>query len=160
MSYVNTVASHTKAASRAIGDPVWIRRRGTLEEGLGWAWVAPLITSLTSLGTAAYSIKTARDDSKDAKRQADRDASAAAASEAAARAETKRLNDANIALIEAQRLKTLGIKTTVNADGQVVPAVAQAGIGAPPAMIAGALAVFGGGAFLLWKMTGKPKRRR
>lgn len=158
MSYVNTVASHTKAASRAIGDPVWIRRRGTLEEGLGWAWVAPLITSLTSLGTAAYSIKTARDDSKDAKRQADRDASAAAASEAAARAETKRLNDANIALIEAQRMKTLGISPPkLDAQGNVV---VQAGVGAPPVMVAGALAVFGGGAFLLWKMTGKPKRRR
>lgn len=119
MAYVNTVAHHTASAARHAGDRVWIRRANVRQiDGLGfWAAIPALVTAIAAVGTAGYQVYQAKEDSKDAKKQASKDAAAAAKEIAAQQAEQKRVNDA---LIAQQQAKTAAEVQSIQTQAVVV----------------------------------------
>jgi flagellar biosynthesis component FlhA len=141
--YVNTVAHHTASAARHGGDPTWIRRQGSVMEGLGFIQAIPAIVSIiTGLATTTYGIIEARKDKKDAESDAKK-AKKKAAAEAAAVAQLKIDSDRKVA--EAQAAQQMETK--------------QATIGLGTGALVTA-ALVGGYFFLRSRTSGSRRRKR
>ncbi len=141
--YVNTVAHYTASAARQAGDPTWIRRQGSVMEGLGFIQALPAIMSIvTGLATTTYGIIEARNEKKDQESAAKKAAKKAKAEEAAV-AQLKIDNDRKI--IEAQTAQQMQTK--------------QATVGLGTGAMIGA-AIIGSYFFLRSRNSGSRRRKR